>query len=169
MFADSYFRQFTPYGFASFLELLVKLGWCFHATVFSNPRFCRWTYENLWYHMVVSWNRGTPKSSIFNKIFHYKPSILGFHGVPPFMETPICWYIFLGMIATSYILWSVGQKKLTRRRFSDARGGDSMGVGKRSILQALSGRSTKSLLSNKFVKRILLNEYVHFSCNIRCV
>ena len=28
-------------------------------------------------HMGVSKNRGTPKSSIFNRVFHYKPSILG--------------------------------------------------------------------------------------------
>ena len=31
----------------------------------------------------VSKNRGTPKSSIFNRVFHYKPSILG--------ETPYFW------------------------------------------------------------------------------
>ena len=36
--------------------------------------------------MVVSWNRGTPNSSIFNGIIHYKPSLLG---IPPFVETPI--------------------------------------------------------------------------------
>ena len=29
--------------------------------------------------MGVSKNRGTPKSSIFNRVFHYKPSILGYH------------------------------------------------------------------------------------------
>ena len=29
-------------------------------------------------HMEVSWNRGTPKSSIFGWIFHYKPSIWGY-------------------------------------------------------------------------------------------
>ena len=38
----------------------------------------------------VSKNSGTPKSSIwiykFNKLFHYKPSILGYHY---FLETPI--------------------------------------------------------------------------------
>ena len=44
--------------------------------------------DNLWFffgpgiHVGVSENRGTPKSSIFNNVFHYKPSILGF-------ETPI--------------------------------------------------------------------------------
>ena len=38
--------------------------------------------------MEVSWNRGTPKSSIliyFDGIFHYKPSIIG---VAPFWEPP---------------------------------------------------------------------------------
>ena len=42
--------------------------------------------------MDVSENRGTPKSSIliyFNRVFHYKPSILG---VPLFLETPICFF-----------------------------------------------------------------------------
>ena len=35
------------------------------------------------YKMVVSWNGGTPKSPIFNGIFHYKPMVL----ISPFMET----------------------------------------------------------------------------------
>ena len=30
-------------------------------------------------YMDVSENSGTPKSSIFNRVFHYKPSILGHH------------------------------------------------------------------------------------------
>ena len=36
-------------------------------------------------HMEVSWNRGTPKSSMlsnFNGIFHHKPSIYQFGGTP---------------------------------------------------------------------------------------
>ena len=37
-------------------------------------------------HLEVSWNRDTPKSSMFYWMFPYKPSILGY---PPFMETPI--------------------------------------------------------------------------------
>ena len=36
-------------------------------------------------YMVVSWNRGTPKSSIYRWIFHYKPTILD---TPMTMETP---------------------------------------------------------------------------------
>ena len=40
--------------------------------------------------MGVSKNRGTPKSSNFNMVFHYKPSILGFP--PIFGLTPI--YIY---------------------------------------------------------------------------
>ena len=35
--------------------------------------------------MGVSKNNGTPKSSIFNRVFHYIPSILGY---PYFWETP---------------------------------------------------------------------------------
>ena len=33
----------------------------------------------VWRYMGVSKNSGTPKSSIFNRDFHYKPSILGCH------------------------------------------------------------------------------------------
>ena len=36
--------------------------------------------------LVVSWNRGTPKSSILTRFFPYKPSIFG---LPAFMETPM--------------------------------------------------------------------------------
>ena len=35
--------------------------------------------------MDVSKNRGTPKSSHFNRVFHYKPSILGY---PYFWKHP---------------------------------------------------------------------------------
>ncbi len=35
--------------------------------------------------MGISKNRGTPKSSIFNRVFHYKPSILGY---PYFWKHP---------------------------------------------------------------------------------
>ena len=37
--------------------------------------------------MGVSKNSGLPKSSHFHRVFHYKPSILGY---PYFLETPIC-------------------------------------------------------------------------------
>ena len=37
-------------------------------------------------YMGVSKNNGTPKSSHFNRVFHYKSSILGYHH---FLETPI--------------------------------------------------------------------------------
>ena len=37
--------------------------------------------------MDVSKNRGTPKSYHFHRVFHYKPSILGY---PYFLETPKC-------------------------------------------------------------------------------
>ena len=36
-------------------------------------------------HMDVSKNNGTPKSSIFSRVFHYKPSILGY---PYFWKHP---------------------------------------------------------------------------------
>ena len=36
-------------------------------------------------HMDVSENDGTPKSSIFNRVFHYKPSIWGY---PYFWKHP---------------------------------------------------------------------------------
>ena len=37
--------------------------------------------------MDVSKNSGTPKSSHFNRVFHYKPSVLGY--IPLFLETAI--------------------------------------------------------------------------------
>ena len=40
-------------------------------------------------YMDVSENRGTPKSSHFNRVFHYKPSILGY---PYFRKHP---YIYV--------------------------------------------------------------------------
>ena len=43
--------------------------------------------QSLVYHVEVSWNRGTPKSSHFSCIFPYKPSIIG---VPPLTETHMC-------------------------------------------------------------------------------
>ena len=39
--------------------------------------------------MGVSKNNGTPKSSIFNRVFHYKPSILGY---PYFWKHPYACY-----------------------------------------------------------------------------
>ena len=34
-----------------------------------------------WNEMGVSKNKGTPKSSNFNRVFHYKPSILGYPSI----------------------------------------------------------------------------------------
>ena len=39
-----------------------------------------------WKDWGVSENRGTPKSSHFNRVFHYKPSILGY---PYFWKHPL--------------------------------------------------------------------------------
>ena len=74
--------------------------------------------------MDVSKNRGTPKSSIFNKLFHYKPSILGYHyfrkppyGSPWKMYIFFCWIedtsfsLLLMWLAIFYI------KKLQNLRF----------------------------------------------------
>ena len=41
------------------------------------------------YHLAVSENRCTPKSSIFNRVFHYIHLYTIHFGVPPFTETPI--------------------------------------------------------------------------------
>ena len=40
------------------------------------------------FEMDVSKNSGTPKSSHFNRVFHYKPSIYIHFGIPLFLETP---------------------------------------------------------------------------------
>jgi len=47
-------------------------------------------YEPACY-MEVSWNGGTPKSSIYSRIFHYKPT--SYWGSPMAMETPMYWYL----------------------------------------------------------------------------
>ena len=36
-----------------------------------------WAPKNLWSHMEVSWNGGSPKSSIYRWNFHYKQSVSG--------------------------------------------------------------------------------------------
>ena len=41
-------------------------------------------------YMDVSENSGTPQIIHFNRVFHYKPSILDHFGVSLFLETPIC-------------------------------------------------------------------------------
>ena len=40
-------------------------------------------------YMDVSENNGTPQIIHFTKVFHHKPSILGY---PYFLETPIWWH-----------------------------------------------------------------------------
>ena len=50
-----------------------------HRWVISWPSVCQG------FHMGVSENGGTPKSSHFNRVFHYKPSILGY---PYFWKHP---------------------------------------------------------------------------------
>ena len=52
---------------------------------FRPPHMKKWTHH-VFDHMGVSENSGTSKSFLFNRVFRYKPSILG---VPPFSETPI--------------------------------------------------------------------------------
>ena len=51
--------------------------WTISQTV-RRPMFVQEKYHKNGIHMGVSWNGGTPKSSHFNRIFHYKPSILGY-------------------------------------------------------------------------------------------
>ena len=46
-----------------------------HTTLFLSDSYSSEKYK---FHMGVSKNRGIPKSSHFNRVFHYKPSILGF-------------------------------------------------------------------------------------------
>ena len=46
------------------------------------------SFSDIWKQQKgVSKNSGTPKSSIFNRVFHYKPSILGYHY---FWKPPNC-------------------------------------------------------------------------------
>ena len=53
------------------------------------------------YELEVSLNGGTPKSSIFNRIFRYKLSI--YWGTLPFMEvTNSSWFLLLHVESTTY-------------------------------------------------------------------
>ena len=54
-------------------------NWAFGEASKSKSRQCVITWSVLENKMDVSENSGTPKSSIFNRVFHYKPSILGYH------------------------------------------------------------------------------------------
>ena len=57
----------------------------------------------------VSKNRGTPKSSHFNRVFHYKPSILGVKP-PYFWKHPFCGRdIFFGFAAQHFFAQVKGQ------------------------------------------------------------
>ena len=49
-----------------------------------------------WVYMDVSTNNGTPKSSHFNRVFHYKPSILGFFTL--FLEPSIYSDVFFFLV-----------------------------------------------------------------------
>ena len=58
----------------------------------DRPDIFSWVAFESWY-MEVSWNVGTPKSSIligFSMIFHYKLTILG---ASLFMENFMCWHV----------------------------------------------------------------------------
>ena len=52
----------------------------------SSQIFSRRIFKILGRYVGVSKNRGTPKSSIFNRVFHYKPSILGY----PYIWKHLC-------------------------------------------------------------------------------
>ena len=73
--------------------LSIVLGMCLLLCVFSSfflsaslcEEICHGLITIDHHDMDVSQNRGTPKSSHFNRVFHYKPSILGF---PYFWKHP---------------------------------------------------------------------------------
>ena len=60
-------------------------------------------------YMVVSWNRGTPKSSNFTGIFLYKPTILGY---PHFWKPPYMSSAF----QTRSKWWSVGSAPFQEKK-----------------------------------------------------
>ena len=76
--------------------------------------------------MGVSLNGGTPKSSMFNRIFHYKPSILGY---PYFWKhlfgkysiirvTHTCQVVFFGDVFHQQVVWRpTKHTKVKRRKF----------------------------------------------------
>ena len=82
-----YFWPFSPF----FLQNIDYL-WAVHVNSHFSTHFSA-DAINMSSDWGVSINRGTPKSSsifsIFSRMFHYKPSILGYS---PFMETPMWLY-----------------------------------------------------------------------------
>ena len=123
-FLDFFFRMSIP--MLSQLKMIFTRSLCqYHkdmkmaspkTRVFSCRRCSSVEVDYIWIHMDVSWNGGTPKSSIlshFNRIFHYKPSIGGdlgyFWGIPA-MAQKIHWLLLSHsninqQIFTSYDPW----------------------------------------------------------------
>ena len=77
--------------------MTLQFMYCNHSHILSMVGFF------LYYHMGISKNRGkTPQIMNFNRVFHYKPSILGVF--PLFLETPIC--DFLQVLSWSWRLFA---------------------------------------------------------------
>ena len=45
----------------------------------------------MFFEMEVSYNRGTPKNIHFNKMFHYKPAILGYLPLWKSLNSTLIW------------------------------------------------------------------------------
>ena len=85
------FFVFTPIPgeMIEFDEHIFQMGWFNHqlflllsieSSVKKTCCIVKSMQQQLWtHHMDVSENSGTPKSSILIRVFHYKPSILGYH------------------------------------------------------------------------------------------
>ena len=99
-----------------------------------------------WSNMVVSWNRGTPKSSIVSRIVHYKPTILGYLHLrkPPYMTVGYCWH-------TPKILWLAWLNDLTHLKLPQSH----LSL---TVLQASANSFDGSLLSQmeKFWRKFRL-------------
>ena len=65
-----------------------------------------WEPQNAFGDMGVSENRGTPKSSHFNEVFHFKPSILGFS---PYFRFNIHMWSTSEFVEKKWSFWILGR------------------------------------------------------------
>ena len=80
---------------AAALWVLAASGGCFGVIQRSGWYFWAYLESHLWCvytYMAVSWNRATPESTIYSRIFHYKRSTWGY---PHLWKCPyLCIYIY---------------------------------------------------------------------------
>ena len=77
--------------------------------------------HNAWKNLKVSWNGGTPKSSILiNGMFHYKPSILGYSGTTIYGNHPYEWMVAAFSTFTCHCLQAAAPRQWQEAQEAEA-------------------------------------------------